>query len=217
MKDTREVLDRFPAARVERILVEIAAKKKIEVSLALKSGAVIEGRVIDARREGPHGTVLLQKSGADEVVYVELASIEAVSIKNASRYADALSFGAVEDAPNTPAPKREELDAAAIALAERTGGELTIEIAWPTFEVNDAALRSLAEMLRAASAAFAQLSLDASGRAQLASIRRVSIERGDAARIDREGSELRIICQLDRGRAGRVDAIGLLTAIAAST
>jgi hypothetical protein len=211
------VLDRFPAVRLERILIEIAAKKRIEVALHLKSGSIIEGRVIDARREGLQGSVLLQRDREDEVIYVELASIEALAIKNASQYADALSFGAIEDISTEPVLQPDELEMFAADLAKRTGDALTIEIVWGSFKPTETARHSLAETLRAVATAFDHLALDASGRTQLAAIRTISIENGAGPLVEREGSDLRVICALEMGRAGRVDAIGLLTAIGAST
>lgn len=216
MTTAREVLDRIPAARVERILVEVAAKLHLEVALYLKSGAVMHGRVIDARREGLHGTVLLEVGQKDDLLYVEMAAIDAVGVAGALEHAGALSFGALEDSVAGEAPERAELDAMAAMLARRTSPELNIEIVWEQIAPTEAARRSLAEALHDAGAAFELLTQDASGSAQLATIKEVLFEAGTVPSVERDGNILRVYCALDKGRAGRVDTIGLLTAIGAT-
>ncbi len=212
-----ELIRRLKAARIERVLVEVASKAHAEVVLQLKSGATAGGRVLDVRREGREGSVLLQVGEADDLTYVELSAIEALSIKNASRYYEALAFGAVEEAPLGPAPSALDLDALAYSTAVRFGGSLSVEIVWDTFEATETVRRSLAQVLKSVGSAIEQLSEDRSGREQLASILIIKLENGKSPSIVREADSLRVISALERGREGRVDSITLLTAIAATT
>jgi hypothetical protein len=216
VEEAGHVLRGLPAARVDRILIEIAAKRAVDVAIVLHSGARIEGRVLDVRREGVRGTVLLHTGERDDVIYVELAAIEAVLVKNASRHVSALSFGAIEDPPLEAAPAKFELDARAQAIAAAFGGRPALEIVWDGIEPTEAARRSLAALLEATASAIQQINQDTTGRAQLAQLTHVYFEHGAGASVIREGVVLRVISELEKGHQGRVDAIGLITAIAAS-
>lgn len=211
-----DLIRRLKAARIERVLLELAPKHDVEVSLQLKSGAVARGRLLDARREGREGSLLLQSEG-DELSYVELSAVEALTIKNASRYLDVLSFGAIEEPAASIAPSPLELDAAARAVGAKVGDQLSVEIAWDTFEATEVVRFALSEVLRSTGLAAEQLSEDAAGREQLASIRTIRLENGRAPSIVREGELLRVISALEKGREGRIDVIALLTAIGATT
>lgn len=169
MPTNSDRLNALPARTVADVLAKLAelrqrAKRGApnadvpQIVLTLRSGREIAGWLLDLLDDRTYPTVLLRAVPTDrnapvDIVYVPVAGIEAVTIRDAEAFAAPLSFGfhgsrAVADTePDAPVPTKLELRRTVAAmgesLASATGSPLSATVVLPDGETPDAILSRL--------------------------------------------------------------------------
>lgn len=194
----------------------------VDVPLAtfhMRTGRDIAGYVWDLREGDGGWSLLVQTSGGGQtldVTYLDPRNVEAVTVRDAPRCIEVLSFGAVEHADDVPtaiAIKR-HLEELGRQLSNVVGEPVTIEIDWDAIPSDDAALLSAARAIDAIEGAIRNIA-NASDLADLVGhFARIRLEHAEPG-VRATDTSLIISAALDRGRPGRLDRAELERAIEA--
>jgi hypothetical protein len=225
----QDLLQRLPARGARELLKELLAHRRRGersplVTLHLDGGRDLTGWPLalgDGGQEGP--CLLLQRAShgsgpKDDLTYLPMSLVRALSVHGALEALDVLSGGALEPVGSEPGPGplllRRRCEALARELSERVGGSgLRLEISFDGVPDSDGARRSLDRLLTDTAAALSALA-DEFGPEALKPLEVVGLSHADAPGVVREGARLLVQAALDRGAAGRLDARAIQTAMA---
>ena len=189
------------------------------VTLLLRSGREIFGRV-SALREDRHNAVVLMHTGGDnrydmgsDATYVPFENIESVIVHDATHHIELLAGGAVQalDPPPTRLNARRMLEADKQAAITAMARQLDWSTPIDALEEGDA-LRVLTQLSAATVKVLTELMNDALGREALAPVQGVRFEQG-ALSAGRVSNFLVVRSPMQQER---VDAASLKTVIEAA-
>lgn len=192
------------------------------VTLHLRSGRDVAGVVLAASREG----VVVQTGGGAtrhdpprDATYVQLGSVEAITVHAAPAHFEQLSGGRpspfLEDAPTLLAARR-ALEEHRKAVAAHLGVELT----WSAVGIESLGtgepIRALVELSRRAAVALESAAGDDMGKHAIATrVRRVTLRAGETAGVTLDGDQLSFSAPLERGATAVPDVAELTSNVEA--
>lgn len=212
-----QILDALQSASIDE--VKAGEMKAPRVTLLLRSGREIFGRVTALREVRGSATVLMQTGGdnrwdmGSDVTYIPFESVEAIIVHDAPSHVELLSDGAVQsiDPPPTRLNARRMLEtdkqAAITAMARQLDWSTPID----ELEEGDG-LRALTQLSASTASVLTELMNDALGREALNGITGVRFEKG-ALSAGKVASFLVVRSPMQQER---IDAVSLKTVIEAA-
>ena len=170
---------------VEELLADLASKPpagRPRLTLHLSSGREVSGELLQVS-PGPGSRTLTLLCGREDVLWVGLKAVEAVTVHAATALV-----------PRASTPSRLELRRRAAALAERVasgaaeeGAKLAIDLEWPA-EDSEASRRGALRLVEGLEVALESVLRDAQGRrAVAAKLERIALGQGAVAGTRWEG------------------------------
>ncbi|MEW6733981.1 MAG: hypothetical protein AB1489_21825 [Acidobacteriota bacterium] len=225
MSDKQTTLSILPAKTVSAILAELHSLRRranageniptVLITLHLRSGRDLRGWLIDLSEERGQLAALLQLPGNDlhnpqtDLLYLELSTIEAVTIHNAWEVANLISFGRIGAPPGVSPPTRLEVKRSLVelshSLAQTIDISLSYQVDWNKIPQSGEPLRALAETVREATEVLKGIGQDPLGKEALAKrVKQVEFENGSTPGVSLKGDLLTITIVLEQGRTGRL-------------
>lgn len=236
MASAEEWLQALPALGVPELLERLAALREraarhpeVQVPLAtfhLRSGRDVTGWLLGRSDPSGRGSgLLIRLAGRErhpplEVLYVDAASVEAVTLLDVPGSAYLLSDGKVpppEPPGAAPPPSRLTIKRRAEALSQTLSaaldGALRLEVLWDGVPDSGGALRSLAALLEELSEEAGALAQDPMGKEALRVIRVLQVAQAGEAAVTRAGEVVTLAADLNAGTLGRLERAGLRAAL----
>jgi hypothetical protein len=230
VSDLLSMLSRLPPRKPRELLEDLAASARdshpINITLHLTSGRDMRGTLI-GMESGDSGDSrglalsLSDDSGreSDDVSYVALESVEAVTVHGALNSLSILSRGSLETPPEGPPPTRLELkrktEECSRLLSERLGLAFPLSVDWDSFPSSDVALWSIKQQIDAIMEAINDIASDEMGISALCEkARALLLSGGDAKSCKTEQGVITIQIAADSGQKGRFGSGELIKAMA---
>ncbi|MDQ7826934.1 MAG: hypothetical protein RDV48_29315 [Candidatus Eremiobacteraeota bacterium] len=218
------ILNRLPPRKPHEILEELAARTQASdndlflLTLHLNSGRDVKGYLtgVEEKTSGGSRAVTLRPAdhsgfATNDVFYVMMSSIEALTVHGAQKAVSPLSGGSLEVPPGGTPPTRLDLKRRAEEhsrlLAEKLGHALAVSVEWDAFPSSDGAMWALKEQLDALEKAMIRTASDDLGRSELsAKVREVRLSAAGMKSCRIAGGVLSVALAAESGGKGRFSA-----------
>ena len=226
-RDRDSALARVRGATVTEIVSKIGGEPQrasISVTLHLRSGLDLRGSILRIVRDDSGAmSLLVQPSGdgperLDELTYLPLGAIEAVTVHAASEWLDIVSFGEFDRLPaEVPSLLAIQRRAKQIQehLAALTSTALQIEVAFETAGEDETERYALCQSLEETASALEAI-VERHGVAALArAVSVVDLAAGERPEVRRAAERLIVVSNLQDGPRGRHSGEAMISAIEA--
>jgi hypothetical protein len=202
--DTSSLFERLPAKPLDRLLLAVqeiqrrcSAGEEVNpplITLLLRSGRVVRGWLLDLGRDVDEGNLLVRLEAADkrpspDIAYVTIGSIDGVTIHDAEKVADLISFGKIEG-PLGPAPTKLDVKRRAAAVGQKVSEKLkhpiAVEAVWDGDD--EATLRRVSAAASDLGVILHDLSGSALGHDALKGIDKIVLKLGESAASKSKGT-----------------------------
>lgn len=224
-RDRDSALGRVRGATVTEIVSKIGSEPagaSISVTLHLRSGLDLRGSIRRLVRDDSGAMSLLVQPAddelelRDELTYLPLGAIEAVTVHAASEWLDILSFGELDRMPaEVPSPLALRRRAGEVEerLAALTSTSLRIDAEFPSAPNDEAERYALAQALEETARALESVVERHGPTALGGAVSVVELAAGERPEVRRDGERLIVVSNLQGGPRGRHSGEALISAI----
>ena len=222
--EIQRALDALPSKTVRALIGELISVrdrfKKGEpvtvplVTFHLRSGRDVTGWILAGEMDGSQPSLLVHvpgdlRSPGNDIAYLDPAGIEAVTVLDAERALQEISFGRVQVAPGSPTPGKLEIQRRLVALSgevsQVAGTPIAMDVAWEGIPDTGTAKKMLLDLLEDIAAVLKEISIGVDGRDALAKkVKKVWIGDGPTASVSHQSDTLVVTANFGLGLEGRL-------------
>ena len=186
-------------------------------TIHLRSGRDISGWVLKLEEELGHAgaTLLFQALGqsqntSDDIVYLDVANIEAVTIHRTTDFLHVISPGKFDPPTSGSEPTRlglkREVPKITKSFTDAVGGGVQVEVDWDSVPQEDEAVNSLNNLIHESIGAITETLPDDFSKGEFTKkVRSVKFQNGLEPVVTLTGDVLVITADLGKGKPGRLD------------